>query len=416
MSILNLSNWPNLVKPKALLVFTCIFYVIFSLTLIHPVNRNHEQYKTSTYGKYQVHIDEVWDIAYADAQKPFSEVRDHYLFFKRNPGLFKFIVELSIRAGAKTPTPLQLILIFLVTLGIVAQFYWMKLFFKHPIFPVMGCLIILGTHFLTLFGSTIHQHPYNYSFFNFSLLFLVLHHKTKLKRYFVATMLCYFIMCQSYYMFWVSTYLMMVGINWSYGVKLISLKNFILGLIPVATVIIVLLNMIYVYGSLDEGWPVLRKIMKARVLGVVEDGSPQKPMHLKDYLHYPITVSSRIERYFYIPGFIFLILTYPLQKMRKFNQSKLDYKVFYFALPAALSWYILVWEHTDVHQVVGRYSFFLWMIFLSFFSYELWHWCKAKQKDPTWFFMPFILIYAGYGFLWYNMRLFVMNIYRIIVS
>lgn len=414
MNILNLENWPKYIKPKHLLVFTCIFYVLFSLTLIHPVNRTHEQYSTSTYGKYHVHIEEVWNIAYADAQKPFDEVKDHYLFFKRNPGLFKFIVELSIRAGAESPAPLQFLLIILVTLGIIAQFYWLKIFFKNPIFPVMGCLLILGTHFLTLFGSTIHQHPYNYSYFNFCLFFLVMHHETKQKRYFVLTFLSYFLMCQSYYMFWVSTYLMMVGINWHYKEKIIGLKNIILALAPIMTVFIVLINMIYVYGTLEEGWPVLRKIIKARILGVVEDGSPQKPMFLKDYLHYPLTVSSRIERYFYIPGIIFLFLTYPLLKMRKINNSKLDYSVFYYAVLAGLSWYILVWEHTDVHQVVGRYSFFLWMIFLGFFCHELCNWCKLKNKNPTWFFMPFILIYGGYGFVWYNMRLFVMNIYRII--
>lgn len=401
---------------KKLLIFTCVFYGFFALSLIHPVNRTHKQYSNSTYGKLPRHVDRVWGLAAADAAKPFKEVKDHYLFHERNPGLFKFIAELFIRAGAKEPWPLQVVLTVLVILGIIAQFYWLKIYFKHDAFPIVGCLLILGTHFLTVFGSTIHQHPYNYSFFNFCMFFLVKYHQTKSKRYFIYTFLCYLFLCQNYYMFWVSTFVMMVGINWKNGVKIFSWKNFVLGLPTVITVIILLANMVYFFGSLDKGIPVLRKIVKSRTVGIVEEGEPQRPMVMKDYLTYPFTISSRIERYFYIPGILFLFLVWPLRRMRKINQSLLDYTHFYYIVPAALSWYILVWEHSDVHQVVGRYSFFLWMIFLAYFFIELYNYCLRRNKNTLVYFSPFILIFGCYGFLGINVRFLAMNIYRILLN
>ena len=404
----------NLPKPHSILIFTCVFFFLFSLTLIHPVNRTADQYSNSTYGKLPRHVDRVWRLASSDAAKPFSEVKDHYLFHERNPGLFKFIAELTIRAGAKSPAPLQVILSLLVVLGIVAQFYWLKAFFKHDIFPVVGCLFILGSHFLTTFGSTIHQHPYNFSFFNFCMYFIVKFNLTHKRKYFVYAFLSYLFLCQNYYMFWVSTFVMMVGINWSYGQKILSLKNFALGMAPVITMIILLANIAYAHDGLANGIPKLRKIYKARVLGIVEKGEPQRALNKKDYLKYPLTVSSRVERYFYIPGFLFLLLVWPLRRMRKFNHSDLNYKVFYFIVPAALSWYMFVYEHTAVHQVAGRYSYFLWIIFLAYFSYELNLWCEKTNRTKWKYFLPLILIYGGYGFIGLNMRFFVQNIIRII--
>lgn len=405
-------------KSRNLLIFTCLFYTLFALTLIQPVNQTYDKYQSSTFGKQHRHVDRVWKMAKADAAKPFSEVKDHWLFHERNPGMFKFIAELSARMGADSPIPLQLVLIFLVNLGIIAQFTWLKEYFKHDIFPVMGCLLILGTHFLTFFGPTIHQHPYNFSFFNFCMLAIVRYANSKQFKYFLFAWLSYLFLCQSYYMFWVSTYLMMVGVLFFSGVKLISWKNLALGIPPVLTVLFLIWNVTYAHGGFSKGMESVEDIAKARVLGKVKEGQVQKPMTTKDWVKYPMTVSSRIERYFYIPGILFIFLAWILNRLRKANQSRLNYKLFWFAVPAGLSWYLLVFEHTSVHQVAGRYSFFLWMIFFGYFFYELSEWLKGKgaynAKGILKYCWPFILIYGGYGFLYYNLWHLLLNIRNII--
>ena len=141
-------------------------------------------------------------------------------------------------------------------------------------------------------------------------------------------------------------------------------------------------------------------------------------MQGKDFLKYPLTVSSRIERYFYIPGTLFLLLGWILLRLRKANNSNLNYKLFYFAVPAGLSWYLLVYQHTDVHQVAGRYSYFLWMLFFGYFFYEMNHWPSKKQGSRTKLFLKynwiFVLIYGGYGFLYFNVSNLVGNIMRIL--
>lgn len=401
------------VKLNHLLIFTCAFYTIFSLTLIHPANQTYDKYGSSTYGKLPRHVARVWGLAKINADQPFSATKDHWLFHNRNPGMFKFIAEISMRLGAKSPIPLQIILIILVNLGIIVQTRWLKMLFKHEIFPTMGCLIILCTHFLTFFGSTIHQHPYNYAFFNFCVYFIIRYRDSGLFKYYVYASLSYLFLCQNYYMFWVSTFGMMAGILWHSGRKLWSKEILALGIAPVATFAFLIWNVQYANGGLDK----LEKIAKARVIGKIEEGQSQRAMTLDDYIHYPITVGSRIEKYFYIPGLVFIFLAWILRRLRKSNNSQLDYSMFKFIVPSALSWYLLVYEHTDVHQVVGRYSYFLWMIFFAYFFYEILDYMKKNDKYNWKIFFKynwiFILIYGGYGFGYYNLYHLIINFINI---
>ncbi len=404
-------------SPKKILIMTCVFFTLFAISIVHPVNRTHRDYSSSTYGKLPRHIDRVWNFAIEDASKPFLEVRDHYLFHGRSPGLFKFIAEMTARLGAKSPIPLQFILIILVNLGIIAQFKWLSLLFKNSVFPVVGCLFLLGSHFLTYFGTTIHQHPYNFAFFNFCMFFIVKYAQTKNIKDYWLCWFCYLFLCQNYYMFWVSTFVMMVGILWLHGNKIISFKNLGLGLAPVLTIGFLVWNISYAHGGFDKGFPKLAKIYKARVLGIVEKDAVQKPLTKKDYIKYPLTVSSRVERYFYIPGIVFIFLGWILLRLKKANNSKLDYRVFRFLIPAGLSWYLLVYEHTVVHQVAGRYSYFLWMVFFGYFFFEIHTYILNSKKRYMPYFLklcwPFVLIYGGYGFLYLNVGGLIKNLMRL---
>jgi hypothetical protein len=321
-------------------------------------------------------------MAIDDAAKPFSEVKDHALYHRRSPGLFKFIAQLSARAGAQSPIPLQIALVFLVILGIIAQYTWLKEYFKNEIFPLVSCLFILASHWLTYFGLTIHQHPYNFAFFNFCMLAIVRYVKTKNIKYFIFAWLGYFFLCQNYYMFWISTFIMMVGIQYFAGTKVISLKNFVLGLAPVLTLVLVVIQLSIAHGSFSKGIEAIKGAAKARVLDDIQEGSGfQKKMNKKDWVKYPLTVSSRVERYFYFPGILFIFFGWILLRLKRANHSKLNYKFFYFAIPAGLSWYLFMFQHTSVHQVAGRYSYFLWMLIFCYLIFELNTYIKLKYPQ-----------------------------------
>lgn len=404
--------------PKGFLIFTCVFYFVFGVLMIHPINLGSPELGESTYGKLDRHILRVWRMARRDANQPFSEVKDHALYHKRSPGLFKFIAEITARMGATTPIPLQIALIFLVILGIIAQYTWLKEYFKNDIFPVVSVLFVLGSHWLTYFGITIHQHPYNFAFFNFCMLFIVRYIHTKNPKYFILTWLCYLFLCQSYYMFWISTFIMMVGIQYFAGTKIVSVKNFVLGLAPVITVISLILQLSHAHGSFENAVDTLKYAAKARIADEVHAGKGfQKKMNKKDWVKYPLTVSSRIERYFFIPGIVFLLLGFILHRLRRRNQSQLNYKFFYFLVPAGLSWYFFMFQHTAVHQVAGRYSFFLWMIFFGYFFTEIHTYIQRNFPDRSlqkWikYSWIFILIYGVYGFGFLNFSKLVMNSIR----
>ncbi len=404
------------ISPKALLIFTCCYYFAFAASLIHPANLIVREHGKSTYGKQDRHILRVWRMAKYNASKPFEQVKDHALFHKRNPGLFKFIAELTIRAGAKSPIPLQFFLIFLVILGIIAQSIWLKEYFKSDVFPVVGNLFILGTHFLTFFGSTIHQHPYNFAFFNFCMFFIVRFVQKKSWKFFVMAWCSYFFLCQNYYMFWVSTFIMMAGVLYFSKNKLINKEIIILSLAPILTVVLLLIQVSNYHGGLNKGVDKVKEAAEARMLDNIRSDAPafKKKMSAKDWLGYPMTISSRVERYFYIPGIVFLIIFLLLVFRIKPQNSLLNYKFFYFLVPAGLSWYLLMFQHTSVHVVAGRYSYFLWMIMLGYLFYELKQ--KIEKYDfKRWFkyCWVFVLVYGIYGFSYVNTKTLFMNFVRL---
>lgn len=410
------------ITKSQLLIFTCCFYTLFSLLLIQPVNQKYPKYQSSTYGKQHRYVTRVWNMGFQDAQKDFFEVKDHYLFHDRNPGLFKFITEIAARLGATSPLPLQLVIILIVNLGIIAQYKWLSEFFKNDIFPVIGCLFLLGTHWLMYYGANVHQHPYNFAFFSFCMLAVTRYNHTQHYKYLVYAFLSFLFLCQNYYMAWVSTYVMMVGTLYVGGQKLISWKNFILGLPTVITVIFLLWNVAYVHNGLDNGLKAIKQIAEVRMYGKVdkEMAEKQPEMKLKDWIKYPVTVASRVERFFYIPGFLFILLAWITNRLRRANNSKLSYKYFYWIAPAALSWYMLMFQHVDVHQEVGHYSYFLWMIMFGYFFYELLDYMKKNDKYSWKYFVkytwPLLLVYGGYGFLYFNVFHLLLNIKNVIWS
>ena len=400
---------------KYLLIFTILFYLIFELLFIHPANLAFKEHGKSTYGKQGRHVLRVWRMARFDGEKPYSEVKGHFLFHDRNPGLFKFMAELSYRLGARSPIPLQVFLIFLVILGIIAQYLWLKEYFDSDYFPIAGNLLILGTHFLTFFGSTIHQHPYNFAFFNFSMFLIVRFVQTNKLYYFALTCLSYFILCQSYYMFWVSTFIMLCGVIYFWQMKLISKYSLTIGLVPLFSYGLLFIQISNFHGGTHKGLRVIEDSAKERLLDSVsgEQSFKHQRMSSQDWLKYPLTVSSRIERYFYIPGIVFLFLFIFLVK--KLRTSSLNYRFLYFAVPAGLSWYLLVIQHTSVHVVAGRYSFFLWILFFGYYLHEI----SIRLKDKKWtawikYCFVFVLVYGGYGFTYINLKTLSANFSRII--
>ncbi len=413
----NLANMHKTFNSKLFLIITCLFYTLFAMTLIQPENLGDKITKKNYFGKHQRHILRVWRMGVADAKRPFFEVKDRFLFHKRNPGFFKAMAELTARSGATSPRPLQVLLILLTNIGIIAMYKWLKLLFKSEIFPLVGLGLVLGTSVVTYFTVTIHQHPYNFALFNICVYFIVRFTEKGKWGWFAAAWVSYFLLCQNYYMFWVSTFIMMVGVMKHRGYRIISLRNFILGLAPVITVILVVIQVSHVYGGLDKGINEVAVSAKARAAGAVEGHSIKGKMDLNNWVHYPWRISRRIETYYVIPGFAFIFLAMLLWWLKRKNNSALDYRVFYYAFPAGMSWYVLMPQHSDIHVVVGRYSFFLWVIFFGFFFSEIKTYIANKHgRVAPWRFVkytwPILAIYLFHGFFYVNLFHFGKNIVR----
>ncbi len=416
----NQDNMNFLVKinSKHILIFVCAFYTIFNLLLIHPANLGVEKVNERTYGKIDHHILKVWRRAKERSIKPFFEVKDHMLYHERNPAIFQFIVELYQRAGFKTPIFLQLLLIFLVNLGIIAQRTWLKEFFNNDIIPSISLLFIIFSHFLLFMGPSLHQHLYNFTFFNFSMMFLVKFLNTKKRKYFIFTLLSYFVITNNYYMFWVSTYIMMVGALWSKKEKKLILKSFLLGTPVILTFILLFFQISYVKGGVNKTIDTIETAIKARALNQeVKGNNPGFKKTGVSIARYPHIASQRVERYFYLSGFAFFIVFGITLWLKRKNKSQLNYRLLYAAFPAGLSWYILMSQHTVMHYLSGRYSYMLWMLIMCYFVYEVIIYSKNKFPNTPWkpfqYLSLFLLVYIGYGFSFVTLTTFFGNIYRI---
>lgn len=208
----------------------------------------------------------------------------------------------------------------------------------------------------------------------------------------------------------------MAGILYFSKNKLINKEIIILSLAPVFTVVLLLLQVANYHGGINKGLDKVKEAAEARMLDNVRKDKPafQKKMSAKDWLRYPLTISSRVERYFYLPGIVFLIIFLLLVLRLKHEDSSLNYRFFYFLIPAGLSWYLLMFQHTSVHVVAGRYSYFLWMIMLGYLFYELNR--KIENNDfKRWFkyCWVFILVYGIYGFGYINTKTLMMNTVRL---
>jgi hypothetical protein len=385
---------------KKILVFVMVFFAIYSYLTIQPVNMGEPQNATSLHGKLDRHVLRVIRFAKPIAEKPFNESKNHLLYHDRNPGMFKFIAEIGYRLNWDMPYDLQVLMIFLGIIGIYFQFYWVKLYFDNPIITGVSLLFLITTPFQTNFGITTHQQPYDFFFFNLCLFSFVRYLKFHDKKSWWIAIFSYFLLCQNYYMFYVSTFLIILGM--SYIAKKELKKNFIaFALVPVLSIFLLSVQVINQFGGAEVAYQKMKSILMHRLIDEKRDEVVQdapKKMHKKDWIGYPLTVSKRVERYYFLPLPFFLLMLFFIRRWSlKRGVWSQQYQILKFLIPAGLSWYLIMFQHTSVHVDSGRYSYFLWMLILAFFIYELVQSELSVLKKRV-ILGLLLVIYGGYGF------------------
>lgn len=165
-----MSPWQELrrlsLKTRAYLIAVFVLFNVFAVVRALPVNSQLSENREADRGTYNRNVYRVFRLANDQAARPFFEVRNHAIFFDRNPGLFMFVAELFVRAGATTPFPNQLLAILLWNCGLLLLFLWLLRLFDNEPAAAAGLGLVVVTPFVLFYSSSIHHEPWCFCFFN----------------------------------------------------------------------------------------------------------------------------------------------------------------------------------------------------------------------------------------------------------
>jgi hypothetical protein len=370
------------VSSKAYLVILLIVYNIYALLQIVPVNASGPKgYSHSP--SPERHIVRVFNIASAHANKPFSETKDHLLYFGRNPAMFLFIDELIIRMGAQSPFPMQILTVLLFNIGLLLCYAWIRRAFNSELMAMVATFFLITTPYLLANSASIHSDPYHFAFFNLTLYLFTRYLSAEKGKtaWLWWTGLSYFVLCQNYWMFYVSTYLMLLAL--AYKERKLTIKLMaLMSIPPIIAFLSVFVQAAIAGGGFYEGYRAMADICAARTGDWRIPDAKWYPN--RRYLSevtpslYIDRVTQNISQSMGVPVEVFAIMLVCAIILSGKDAWK-RYGWLLFAVPAGLSWNIIMIQHTVIHRFSGQFGFFLWMLAAALFFEELYIVLKPER-------------------------------------
>ena len=308
---------------------------------------------------YDAHLINMHQRAMARVQQGSS---DSFLpiYDVQNPGFFLLVAELFVRAGATTPLPLQILSIVLFNIGALCFFCWVYLLFQDLIVATFGTAFLILSKFFLFFPGVIHTMPYEFAFFNVTLLLFVLFLRNNKPAYLVGSLLAMFMTCMNYWFYYMSSWIIMIGLWWQFRGRPRLKDVALISVPPVSAAAFTAIMVMSLMGGVGSGAFRLADILVARLVDArVSDGywyPNQRFMSAADWLAYPVTVVRRLEwSYLFDPlwfsiAAIWVLFLLSLHNRRAFVSALI-------LLAGGFSWYYVMFQHTHIHPFAGQYSF-----------------------------------------------------------
>lgn len=278
----------------------------------------------------------------------------------QNPGFFLLVAELYVRAGATTPFALEVTSMVLFNLAAVCFFFWVYFLYSDLTVAVVGTIVLTLSKFFLFFPGTTHTFPFDFFFFNLTLLLYVLFLKSDRKVYLYASLIAMFMTCMNYWFYYTSSWIILVGLWWQYkgrpGLKEIAL----LSAPPIAAAAFTAGMVMALFGGVTKGFLRLADIFVARTFDARIAGANWYPdrrfMGTLDWIAYPRTLAERIEWSFSLEFFWFAIAAVCALFFLSLHNRK-AYVTTLILLLGGTSWYYTMFQHTHIHDFTGQYSF-----------------------------------------------------------
>jgi hypothetical protein len=306
------------------------------------------------------------------AEKPFFEVTERFLFHGRSPALFMGVAEMFVRAGAKTPLPIQLFCVSLVMLGLGFLFLWVRATLDSDWAALAACVFITTRPYFIFVSAVIHHDPYSFLFFHASLYAFTHYLRGGREKWLLATCVAYFLGCQNYWMEYVSTFLMFNALLLKFG-RWKWRTPALLGSAAAASVVVTL-TFAAIHKGLGQGIHDIADIAVARSGDWRLENSTwypkQKFIKEDDLASYHLIVAERIKTAtgIWAPWLLGLIAAPPIIGWWR------GWRHHVWLIPtvfAGLSWHLMMVQHNVIHKFTGAYSGFLWAVLLAVTIREL---------------------------------------------
>ncbi len=383
----------SFVRANFLLLAAVLIFNIFAIARAFPVNTNLKENELHTRGDYDRRVDRVFRVAGERAGQPFLQIKNHAIYFDRNPGLFVFVTELFVRFGATSPLYNQILSIVLFNIGLLFCFLWVQYLLDKQS-ATIALLFLVTTPYLLFHSSSIHQCPYSFLFFNLTLyLFTRYLQSDRNNKWLIAVCVSYFFVCMNYWMFHISTFLMLVALQYNkYDLnpqtesgKTSFRTMAVLTIPPIVAVVATVAQVVYARGGFYEGVHHLADIAVARTGDWRISNSRWYPNRVfieeGAMLKYPSVVMTRIKSAMGFDARLFIAMLATAVALAG-KDAWPRYRWLLFAIIAGLSWNLVMVQHTFIHKFAGNFGYFLWMLIVAIFYREI-HRVSIKIAGAT---------------------------------
>lgn len=277
----------------------------------------------------------------------------------QNPGFFLLVAELYVRAGATTPLPLEITSIVLFNIGAICFFFWVYLLFRNLMVAAFGTAFLALSQFFLYFPGTTHTFPFEFVFFNLTMLLFVIFLKNNRKAWLIASLVAMFMTCMNYWFYYMSSWIIMVGLWWQFrgrpGLKDLA----ILSAPPIAAATLTTAMVMALFG-VEGGALRLASILVARTVDARIPGGAWYPnerfMFAQDWVTYPADVAYKLSWAFSFDTYRFADAAAYTSVLLWFRNRQALVSALILLL-GGFSWYYVMFQHTHIHHFVGQYSF-----------------------------------------------------------
>jgi hypothetical protein len=335
----------------------------------------------------------------------------------QDPGFFALVGELAMRAGATTLYPLEILSLVLFNVAAFLFFGWTLLLFNDVLVAFASTVFLTLSQFFLFFPGLPHTFPYEFIFFNLTMLLYVGFLKTDRKDLLTAALLAMFMTCMNYWFYYLSSWIIMIGLWWQYRGRPRIRDIAMLSTPPIAavalTVSLIMLDF-GVAGALKR----IADIAAARTVDARLPGGQWFPdqhfLHAGDWSNYPYIVRIRLEWAFNIDPLFWFMSAAACTLLLLWHRNRERAVSALILLAGGSAWYAIMIQHTTIHHFVGQYAFMAICPIAGLIVgeairaiYGAWMWIGSSPRLVSWpraIISAFLLFTAWETALHFEMR------------